>query len=72
MNQQVLTRANRELFRRPADQCFKSMGDLYSHCQQMDQRSSERWILPAQIEAVHHLLGGRCPDAYLRQPQLHR
>lgn len=52
MVQQVLTRANRELFRRPADECFKSMGDLYNHCQQMDQRSVERWILPGEIEAV--------------------
>jgi hypothetical protein len=52
MVQQVLTRANRELFRRPADQCFKSMSDLYSYCQQMDQRSTERWFLPGQMEAV--------------------
>lgn len=52
MVQQVLTRASRELFRRPPDECFKSMGDLYSHCQQMDQRSTERWFLPTDMTAV--------------------
>ena len=52
MVKQVLTRGNRELFRRPADQCFKNFNDLYGHCRQMDEQSNERWVQPADMVTV--------------------
>lgn len=52
MVKQVLTRGNRELFRRPADECFKSFNDLYGHCKQLDEHSAERWVQPADMTTV--------------------
>ena len=52
MDKQVLTKANRELFRRPPDECFKSFDDLWKHCQQMDERSTERWFQPIDLNPV--------------------
>ena len=36
-----LTQASRELFRRPADECFETLGDLARHCQSLKERSSQ-------------------------------
>jgi hypothetical protein len=52
MGKQVLTRANQELFRRPADECFKQFGDLYNHCRHVDEMSTERWVQPGEITVV--------------------
>jgi hypothetical protein len=52
MVKQVLTRAHRELFRRPADQSFNHFNDLYGHCRQMDQESKERWVQPGEMAVV--------------------
>lgn len=52
MVKQVLTRANRELFRRPADESFGNFSDLYNHCRQMDEQSTERWIQPSELTPV--------------------
>ncbi len=63
----VLTRAHRELFKRPADQCFTSFNDLWAHCQQMRDKSNERWMSPGELTIVPSdgSLGieRRCPDA---------
>jgi len=52
MVKQVLTRAHRELFRRPADQSFSSFSDLYSHCRQVDEQSRERWVQPIEMSVA--------------------
>lgn len=45
-----LTRASRELFRRAPDESFSSVNELWRHCQQVKQGSSECWELPQALE----------------------
>ncbi|NLX24242.1 MAG: DUF945 domain-containing protein [Phycisphaerae bacterium] len=52
-----LTRASEELFRRRPDERFASLDDLYRHCSESKQTSSDRWCLPGEI-AVHPAQGG--------------
>ncbi len=42
----VLQKAHRELFRRPADECFESLEDLVAHCRHERETSSELWHPP--------------------------
>jgi hypothetical protein len=45
-----LTQANRELFRRTPDEIFPSFQDLYRHCQEARDRSTDRWRSPVEIQ----------------------
>ena len=45
-----LTRASRELFRRAPDERFESVNELWRHCQQVKQGSSECWELPQTLD----------------------
>ncbi len=38
-----LMRAHRQLFRRPADECFESLEELAAHCREQREASSELW-----------------------------
>ena len=38
-----LMRAHRQLFRRPADECFESFEELAAHCREQREASSELW-----------------------------
>jgi hypothetical protein len=49
MQKQNLTQASRELFRRAADERFASLDDLWRHCQDFKERSTDRWHSPAEI-----------------------
>jgi len=49
MQKQNLTQASRELFRRAPDERFASLDDLWRHCQDFKERSTERWHCPAEI-----------------------
>lgn len=49
MQKQNLTQASRELFRRAADERFASLNDLWRHCQDFKERSTDRWHSPAEI-----------------------
>lgn len=44
-----LTRANHELFRRAPDERFTSLDELWEHCRDEQQFSTERWQLPQQL-----------------------
>lgn len=44
-----LTRAHDELFRRSPDERFSSISELWQHCYDMKQWSSERWIPPLEL-----------------------
>jgi len=46
-----LTRASRELFRRPADECYVSLEALARHCRDERRESVDRWHLPQQLRA---------------------
>lgn len=47
-----LMRANEELFKRPPDECFESLGDLRRHCYDLQQASSESWFKPQNVSAL--------------------
>lgn len=49
MDKQNLTRAHEELFRRSPDECFSSLPELVTHCQQERERSTDRWQLPQDV-----------------------
>jgi hypothetical protein len=46
---QTLTQASRELFRRSPDERFETMQDLWRHCQQDKERSTDQWHSPIEI-----------------------
>jgi hypothetical protein len=54
---QILTQASRELFRRTPDERFASLDDLWRHCQDQKDCSTDRWHAPAEIKPQP--LGGR-------------
>jgi hypothetical protein len=43
MTRSILTAANRQLFERRPDERFDNLSSLYTHCQQMQENSTERW-----------------------------
>lgn len=45
-----LTRAHDELFRRSPDERFSSLTDLYEHCRQEKQFSTDMWQLPQTLQ----------------------
>ncbi len=45
----ALTAAHRELFRRTPDQCFVSLAELATYCNEQKQHSSERWLPPGDL-----------------------
>lgn len=47
----ILTRAHNELFRREPDEHFGTMQELWQHCHEQKQRSTERWHSPAALKA---------------------
>jgi len=46
---QNLTRAHNELFKRSPDERFSSISELWQHCYDMKQWSTERWVPPAEL-----------------------
>jgi hypothetical protein len=52
MQKQNLTQASRELFRRSPDERFASLDDLWRHCQDFKDRSTDRWHSPAEIRTA--------------------
>jgi hypothetical protein len=52
MQKQNLTQASRELFRRAPDERFASLDDLWRHCQDSRDRSTDRWHSPTEIRTV--------------------
>jgi hypothetical protein len=44
-----LTRAHHELFRRAPDEQFKTLDELWEHCRDEQQFSTERWQLPQKL-----------------------
>ena len=52
MQKQNLTQASRELFRRAPDERFASLDDLWRHCQDFKERSTDRWHSPAEIRTA--------------------
>ena len=52
MQKQNLTQASRELFRRAPDERYVSIDDLWRHCQDYRDRSTDRWHSPAEIRTV--------------------
>jgi hypothetical protein len=46
---QNLTRAHDELYRRRPDERFLSIPELWDHCCNMKQWSTERWVTPAEL-----------------------
>lgn len=46
-----LMRANQELFRRSADECFGSLDELQAHCREQKEGSLDRWHLPQRLQA---------------------
>ncbi len=48
---QNLTRAHNELFRRDPDERFTTLTDLWQHCQEEKERSTDRWHPPQAIKA---------------------
>ena len=49
MQKQILTRANRQLFRRAADETFSSLAELSAHCRWRQGAATDRWIQPASL-----------------------
>jgi hypothetical protein len=52
MQKQNLTQASQELFRRAPDERFASLDDLWQHCQNFKERSTDRWHSPAEIRTM--------------------
>jgi hypothetical protein len=52
MQKQNLTRASRELFSRSPDERFETLDDLWRHCREDKERSSERWHSPSEIKTL--------------------
>lgn len=46
---QNLTRAHDQLFSRSPDERFSSITDLWQHCYNMKQWSTEQWVTPAEL-----------------------
>ena len=44
-----LTRAHDELYRRRPDERFATVADLWQHCSDVRQYSTEQWISPAEL-----------------------
>ena len=55
----TLTRAQRQLFARPDDERFASLGDLWAYCHRQKEQSSDRWVPPSSIKPL-------ADDSYLR------
>lgn len=49
METQVLTRANRQLFRRTADETFSTLAELAAHCRWRQGAGADRWIPPSNL-----------------------
>ena len=45
----TLTRAQKQLFARPDDERFASLGDLWTYCHRQKELSSDRWVPPSSI-----------------------
>ncbi len=52
MQKQNLTRAIQELFRRAPDERYASLDELWRHCQESKEPSTDYWRSPAEIRAV--------------------
>ena len=46
---QTLTRANRELFRRGADESYPSLTALWDHCYKVREQSTDHWYPPQSV-----------------------
>ena len=55
----TLTRAHKQLFARPDDERFASLGDLWTYCHRQKEQSTDRWVPPSAITPI-------ADDAYLR------
>jgi hypothetical protein len=51
----TLTKANQELFKRGADECFGSFEDLYQHCSRQREESADLWERPQAVTLTHDL-----------------
>lgn len=51
----TLTAAHKELFKRSPDEVFTSYEDLYAHCDQARQESSDRWKQPGEFSLTHDM-----------------
>lgn len=49
MQKQTLTRASQQLFWRNPDERFESIEQLWAHCQEVQDRSADRWHSPLEI-----------------------
>jgi len=47
-----LTKASRELFSRPPDECFESLDALIAHCSRLREQSADRWQPPREIRST--------------------
>lgn len=54
MQKQNLTQASKELFRRTPDERYANLDDLWHHCQELKDRSTDRWHPPAEIRVQAH------------------
>jgi hypothetical protein len=52
MQKQNLTQASRELFRRAPDERYASLDELWSHCQDLKERSTDYWRSPVEIKTL--------------------
>ncbi len=52
MQKQNLSQASRELFRRTPDERYASLDDLWHHCQNQKDHSTDRWHAPAEIRTL--------------------
>lgn len=51
MQKQVLTRANRQLYGRTADEVFSSLPELAAHCRLRQEEAQDLWVRPAALTA---------------------
>jgi hypothetical protein len=49
MHKQNLTRAHNELYRRCPDERFATLAELWQHCSDVRQFSTEQWVPPAEL-----------------------
>ena len=59
-----LTRASDELFRRQPDECFGSIAELVTHCEQQRENSQDRWHLPQEMTTTRDLRLQIADDEY--------
>jgi hypothetical protein len=51
----TLEKAHKELFRREPDECFAGYDDLYQHCRQQRDHSTDLWERPQDVVLTHDL-----------------